>query len=168
MLPDNLFQNLLDLDLQEQIDIDAADAIKTLLASNSNTTFLDITDWTLEDFDGRNILFYKGKNYIPKDLTLRRDIVQMFHDHETAGHPGKLQTFHAVARHYWWPGMRTFIKNYVKGCGTCQQFKINRNPSHPAYIPVEGATCLRPFAHCSMDLITDLPPPMDMILYWSW
>jgi len=64
----------------------------------------------------------------------------------------------AVTEHYWWPGMRSFIKNYVKGCGICQQFKINRNPSNPSYNPIPGFTTTRPFANCSMDLITDLPP----------
>ena len=54
--------------------------------------------------------------------------------------------------------MRTFIKNYVKGCGICQQFKINRNPSNPSYIPIPGPANTRPFANCSMDMITDLPP----------
>ena len=53
--------------------------------------------------------------------------------------------------------MRTFVKRYVQGCGICQQFKINRNPSHPSYMPIEGARSLRPFASCSMDMITDLP-----------
>src|SRR5271168_4353033 len=81
----------------------------------------------------------------------------MYHDHETAGHPGELETYTAVAQQYWWPGIRTFVKNYVKGCGICQQFKIDRNPSHPAFLPIPGAQTTRPFAHCSMDLITDLP-----------
>ena len=49
------------------------------------------------------------------------------------------------------------MKNYVKGCAVCQQFKINRHPSHPAYIPTEGAQTTRPFANCSMDMITNLP-----------
>jgi Integrase zinc binding domain len=62
-----------------------------------------------------------------------------------------------VKQHYWWPGLRIFVKNYVKGCGICQQFKIDQNPSHPSFILVEGAILTRPFTHCSMDLITDLP-----------
>ena len=45
----------------------------------------------------------------------------------------------------------------MKGCGICQQFKIDRNPSHPAFLPIPGAPTTRPFAHCSMDLITNLP-----------
>ena len=81
----------------------------------------------------------------------------MFHDHEMAGHPGKLKTYNSVRQHYWWPGLQTFIKNYIQGCGVCQQFKINRSPSHPAYQPIEGAKSTRPFVNCSIDLITDLP-----------
>ena len=51
-----------------------------------------------------------------------------------------------------------FVKNYVQGCGTCQQFTINRSPSNLAYQAREGAKTTRSFAYCSMDLITDLPP----------
>jgi hypothetical protein len=82
----------------------------------------------------------------------------MYHDHETAGHLGELETYNGIRQNYWWPGLRTFVKNYVQGCGICQQFKINRSPSNPAYIAIEGANNTRPFAKCSMDLITDLPP----------
>ena len=80
-----------------------------------------------------------------------------FHDHETAGHPGEIRTYNAVQQHYWWPGLRTFVKNYISGCGTCQQFKINRSPAKLAYIPTEGVKSTRPFANCSMDLITNFP-----------
>ena len=56
-----------------------------------------------------------------------------------AGDPGELQMFNTVKEHYWWSGPRIFVKNYVQGCGTCQQFKIDRNPMKPAYMPPEGA-----------------------------
>jgi hypothetical protein len=111
-------------------------------------------DWTVELLDEEVVLFFKGRNYIPKDDNLRWDILQMYHNHETAGHPAELKTYNAVAQHYWWPGIQMFVKNYVKGCGICQQF---RNPSHPAFLPIPGAPTTRPFSHCSMDLITDLP-----------
>ena len=48
------------------------------------------------------------------------------------------------------------VKNYIQGCGTCQQFKINQSTSNLAYQSIEGAQTTRPFAHCSMDLITNL------------
>ena len=93
----------------------------------------------------------------PRDEELRRDIVKMFHNHETAGHPGELETYNLVKEHYWWPGLRTFVKRYVKGCVVCQQFKIDHHPSHPAFIPTEGSHSTRPFAYCSMDMITGFP-----------
>jgi Integrase zinc binding domain len=82
----------------------------------------------------------------------------MYHDHGTAGHPGELETYNGIRQNYWWPGLQTFVKNYVQGCGICQQFKINQSPSNPAYIAIEGVNNTRPFAKCSMDLITDLSP----------
>lgn len=163
MLPDNLFVNLVDTNLQERIansedfDFDVADAIRTLMENGPTNIRNGLEDWKMEEIDGKKVIFYKGRNYIPKDAQLRRNIVQLFHDHETAGHPGELETYNAVSALYWWPGIRSFVKNYVKGCGTCQRFKIDRNPSHPSYIPVEGAGCTRPFAKISMDMITDLP-----------
>jgi len=155
---------LIDVELQQRIaasdnlDTDATDAIELLLGKGPPNLRHDLQDWTIEQFEGKNILFYQGKNYIPKDHGLRKEITSQFHDKIAAGHPGEIETFNAVKEYYWWPGMRSFIKNYVKGCGICQQFKINRNPSHPSYNPIPGPTTTRPFANCSMDLITDLPP----------
>jgi len=96
LLPDNLFINLIDVDLQERIanidmmDKDAETALLLLL----NGKLAD--DWTLEKYGDRNILFYREKNYIPRDDILRKDILKDFHDHETAGQPGELQTYNAV------------------------------------------------------------------------
>jgi hypothetical protein len=112
----------------------------------------------VEEFKEENILFYKGKHYMPINAELQREIVQRYHDHSTAGHPGELQTFNTVKEHYWWPGLWVFVKNYVQGCGICQQFKIDRNLMKPAFMPLEGAKSTWLFASCSMDLITDLPP----------
>jgi Integrase zinc binding domain len=82
----------------------------------------------------------------------------MYHDHETAGHPGELETYNGIRQNYWWPGLQMFVKNYAQGCSICQQFKINRSPSNPAYIAIKGANNTRLFAKYSMDLITDLLP----------
>jgi RNase H-like domain found in reverse transcriptase/Integrase zinc binding domain/Integrase core domain len=164
LLPDDLFLNLLDINLRDRItknkdyDFDVTRAIELLQEEGPTSIQNDLEDWKIEEVDDQKTIFYKGKQYIPKDQELRRDILKLFHDHETAGHPGELETYNSVKQHYWWPGLRVFVKNYIKGCGICQQFKIDRNPSHPSFVPVEGAISTRPFAHCSMDLITDLPP----------
>jgi Integrase zinc binding domain len=137
VLPDNLFINLLDTELQEQIlnrkklDLDVKNAIETLMEEGLTNLKNDLQDRKIEEIDGRKTIFFKGKNYILKDMELRWDIVKMYHDHKTAGHPGELETYNGIRQNYWWPGLQTFVKNYVQGCGTCQQFKINRSPSNP-------------------------------------
>ena len=164
MLPENMFINLLDTDLQERIlnrkelDIDVKNAMETLLQEGPTNLKNDLENWKIKEIDGRKMIFYKGKNYIPKDQELWRDVVKMYHDHKTAGHPGELETYNSIWQHNWWPGLRTFVKNYVQGCGTCQQFKIHWSPSNLAYQAIEGAKTTRPFAHCSVDLVTNLPP----------
>ena len=102
------------------------DPIYLTLKQNTPSTVLpNLEDWKIEQINEDNILYYKDKLYIPKDLALRQDILKMFHDHEMAGHPSELKTYNLIWQHYWWPGLWTFVKNYVKGCGPCQQFKIN-------------------------------------------
>ena len=71
MLPDELFVSQIDTDLQERIamadnlDGNAAEALKLLLESAPTAMTTGFEDWTLEEVNGRNVLFYKGKNYIP-------------------------------------------------------------------------------------------------------
>ena len=144
MLPENVFIDLIDEGLQRRIakandlNKDAMDALQLLMDPPISKT-KELENWTLDISNGYRVLLYKGRSYIPKDIDLQRDIVKMFHDPETAGHPGELGTFNAVQQHFWWPGLQTFVKNYVRGCGICQQFKIDRTPTKPAYIPTEGA-----------------------------
>ena len=87
LLPDKLFQSppqstpvtihLIDLDLQHKIsnsknlDTEAIEAIKLLLGKGLTNLRQDLEDWTTEEFEGKNVLFYQGKNYIPKDYELR-------------------------------------------------------------------------------------------------
>jgi hypothetical protein len=76
MLPDGLFVNLIDLDLQEQIancndlDKDTMEALKIILDKGPMTVINELDDWTMEIIHDKKILFYKGKNYIPKDIEL--------------------------------------------------------------------------------------------------
>jgi hypothetical protein len=77
VLPDNLFINLLDTELQEQIlngkelDLDVKNAIETLMEEGPTSLKNDLQDWKIKEIDGRKMIFFKGKNYIPKYLELR-------------------------------------------------------------------------------------------------
>ena len=127
--------NLLDLELQNQIlkatdlDFGVSNALEKLLDRELSNLANNSDNWKVENFDNRKAIFYKKRNYIPQDVDLWQDIMKMYHDHKTVEHPDELKTYNAVKGQYWWPGLRTFIKNYVKGCAICQQFKIDHHPS---------------------------------------
>jgi hypothetical protein len=111
----------------------------------------------VEETKNGKIILFRGKQYIPDNLQIRKDIVKRFHDKETAGHPREMETYNQIRECYWWPGLRTFVKNYVRGCTECQQFKIRRNPTKTPMIPIHGPKTIEPFKQISMDFITDLP-----------
>jgi len=72
-----------------------------------------------------------------KELLLeeKQQILFENHDHPMAGHPGIKETTRKVLLHHYWPGIKTFITNYVKGCENCQKYKINCHPFKP---PLQG------------------------------
>jgi hypothetical protein len=135
VLPDNLFINLLDTELQERIlngkelDLDIKNAIETLMEEGPTSLKNDLQDWKIEEIDGQKTIFFKGKNYILRDLELQRDIVKMYHDYETAGHPEELETYNEIRQNYWWPGLQTFVKNYIQGCGISKL--TDHHPTQP-------------------------------------
>ena len=106
MLPETLFVNLIDMELQEQIlnceklNSDTMEALKTLLEEGPTTIQNQLPDWTVEHVEEK-VLYYWGKNYIPKDKELQWDIAKMFHDHPMAGHPRELETYNSIQQHYW-------------------------------------------------------------------
>jgi hypothetical protein len=99
----------------------------------------------------------EGKVHVPPLDKVKRGIMQLVHDHPSAGHPGWDKTLWKTQERYYWPKMKEWITEYVKGCATCQQNKIlTHRKTTPTYrIPTtENA---RPFQRVAMDLITGLP-----------
>ena len=72
------------MDLQKRIamahdmDINVDDTMNVLLGKRPNIWKDELKDWRLEKLDEGNVLFFKGRNYVPKDDELRRDILRMF------------------------------------------------------------------------------------------
>ena len=98
-----------------------------------------------------------GKIVIPPDESLKRRILRRNHDTPTRGHPGRDRTTDLLERHFWWPGLRKWMEEYVRGCATCQQNKIR---THPLQIPsfrISTKKGTLPFQTVAMDLITNLP-----------
>ena len=131
LLPPHLFVNLLDAEFSlllkrsnhSEYDPSVLERLRFLEQEDD----AEDPEWRInKDLKGETIIYYKEKKYVPRNMELRRQLLKEYHDHETAGHPGVATTYYLLSRDYWWPGMSTFVKEYVKGCHDCQQMKINR------------------------------------------
>ena len=121
LLPNNMFVRLIDTELRdliannEQHDMVILEAFWALRGGEWLPMNSKIDDWTFE----KGLIFYKEKCYVPNDLELRWKILEKYHNTIPVGHPGQLHTHKIMQRDYWWPGLHTFVKNYVDGCATC-------------------------------------------------
>src|SRR6266581_3263734 len=87
-LPDQLFILLIDLDLQHAISngYTLNDFAQHIL-SNINDYPNDHPDWTHIVKNNTIFLDFKGRQYVPADLNLCRQILKQKHDTPSAGHP---------------------------------------------------------------------------------
>jgi hypothetical protein len=134
----------------QEYDKEVSQALETILKNGPRSLTKGLEEWNLED----GIILYRGQVYVPKDDTLRREIVKRYHNHIATGHPGRWKTYELISREFWWPGISTFVKSYVDGCATCQATKIrpkNKVPLQPNQIPTDI------WGVITMDFITDLP-----------
>jgi len=95
---------------------------------------------------------------VVQDNELRRGVTSLFHDSITAGHPGISKTLQLIQPYYWWPGIKDFVKEYIKGCATCQMTKVNTHPVHLPLFPITPAENTKLFETIAMDFIMKLPP----------
>jgi hypothetical protein len=65
-----------------------------------------------------------GKVHVPPINKVKRGIMQLTHDHPSAGHLGQVKTIWKTQERYYWPKMKEWIAEYIKGCAVCQQNKI--------------------------------------------
>ncbi|KAK9808466.1 hypothetical protein WJX73_009373 [Symbiochloris irregularis] len=71
-------------------------------------------------------LWYHGDAIaVPNHADLFMRLLHEFHDAHYSGHVGGNRTLQALQRHYWWPNMKPFVLQYVKGCAICQQNKAS-------------------------------------------
>jgi hypothetical protein len=111
-----------------------------------------VEDYKLEA-DGT--LLYKNRIYVPNFQELRIMILKEMHNVPYVGHPGYQKTVAAVKSHYFWPGMKKEIAEYIARCMECQKVKAeHRHPTgllQPLPIPEWKWEVV------TMDFITGLP-----------
>ena len=87
--------------------------------------------------------------------SIRRSVIELSHD-GLAGHLGQQNTYKKILAHFYWPGIKKDVANYVKTCVTCQitgkpNEVIPQAPLQP--IPVTA----EPFERIVIDCVGPLP-----------
>jgi len=69
--------------------------------------------------DETGYLCLNGRMYVPEADDLRLRVLRYKHNHPLSGHFGQNRTLELIRREYTWPGIRTYVKDYVKSCTAC-------------------------------------------------
>ncbi|CAG2251384.1 unnamed protein product [Mytilus edulis] len=104
-------------------------------------------------FNARSRSLPKGQNMVKQlaiPRTLRKEVLEAFHDNIVGCHQGEERTYEAVRQRYYWPNMYTDIKTYIKTCEICQRSKRNTH-SHP--LPLKPMPIEEVFSRWHMDIL---------------
>ncbi|WVZ89599.1 hypothetical protein U9M48_035979 [Paspalum notatum var. saurae] len=105
--------------------------------------------------DDQGILWFKGRLVVPKDMELRRKILDEAYTSMFTMHPGSNKMYQDLKQKFWWTRMKREIAKYVSECDVCQRVKADH---------LKPAGMLQPLAlpawkweDIHMDFIVGLP-----------
>lgn len=132
-------------ELRQELDGDAGkESSRTSITRNGGT-------WTMV-----NDLLMRGTSvYIPADAAVRHELLKIHHDDPWSGHFGFKKTMAALRAKYYWPNMKSNVKDYVDTCQICQKAKAPRHKSHGRLQVLQEVK--NPWSSITMDFITGLP-----------
>ena len=83
----------------------------------------------------------------------RADLVKDFH--QSLGHAGRLTVIDHMVKRWWWPNMRTDVRDWLAACPECQlAANADRKTHHAPMVPLEVPP---PFSRWHLDFIGELP-----------
>ena len=86
-----------------------------------------------------------------------REVGFLVHDHILTGHPEIKKTIALGIRQFWWPGIKDYLTQYIKGCAVCQSTKPSQNKKAVPLFPITPDRAAQPFSMVAINLIVDLP-----------
>jgi hypothetical protein len=75
--------------------------------------------------DSKGILWFGDRLVVPKNLELRKKILDEAHLSKFSMHPGSNKMYHDLISLYWWTRMKREIAKYISECDTCQRVKAS-------------------------------------------
>ena len=153
----------------ERISLDELNVINEFHVKNVDiTTFqrLQNEDSFIQHFIKRNgnhqfvndkvvmkdkLVYKKDKNnmllLVPQSLI--KQILESYHDHALGGHRSRDRLYETLKKRFYWSGMYTDIKNYIKACELCLKIKTPQPLKHGLLSPIATK---RPFQIVGVDI----------------
>ncbi|WVZ84286.1 hypothetical protein U9M48_031336 [Paspalum notatum var. saurae] len=75
--------------------------------------------------DDQGVLWFKGHLVVPKDMELRRKILDEAHTSMFTMHPGSNKMYQDLKQKFWWTRMKREIAKYVSEWDICQRVKAD-------------------------------------------
>ncbi|WVZ96240.1 hypothetical protein U9M48_041905, partial [Paspalum notatum var. saurae] len=75
--------------------------------------------------DDQGILWFKNRLVVPKDMELRKKILDEAHTSILTMHPGSNKMYQDLKQKFWWTRMKREIAKYVLECHVCKQVKAD-------------------------------------------
>ncbi|WVZ84710.1 hypothetical protein U9M48_031705 [Paspalum notatum var. saurae] len=75
--------------------------------------------------DEEGVLWFKNRLVVPKDMELRKKILDEAHTSMFTLHPGNNKMYQDLKQKFWWTRMKREIAKYVSECDVCQRVKAN-------------------------------------------
>ncbi len=72
-----------------------------------------------------NLIFYRGRLFLPNDRSLKTKIIYEAHDAAYSGHLGQKRTEERLRREFTWKGLSQDVIDYVSSCVSCASAKAS-------------------------------------------
>ena len=106
----------------------------------------------------------KGKLVIGADESLRKELLTLFHNSPAGGHFGAEATMQRLSSFCYWKGLKKHVREFVRSCSICQQFKYDHTASPGLLQPLPIPE--RVWSDISMDFLEGLPNSKGLTVIW--
>ncbi|KAD3067002.1 hypothetical protein E3N88_34882 [Mikania micrantha] len=78
-----------------------------------------------------------GRMWVPRLGNFRSSILDEAHKSRYSIHPSAIKMYQDLRKHYWWPGMKFNVMQYVNRCLTCAQVKTEHQRPYGRMQPLK-------------------------------
>src|ERR1043165_2030263 len=95
-----------------------------------------------------------GRTQVIVPISLRVKIIRIAHDVPSSGHLGTQKTLDRVLRHFYWPGIYKFVRDYCRTCDVCQRLGKGAKKARAPLLNLPVID--KPFTRIAMDIVGPL------------